>query len=189
MTPDLRPHPALRIGIAQPLMQWSGDRNAESIVRLLERAAGEDARICVFPELSIPGFHRGIRELAKPELLAGWLQSVQAACARHGIGAVLRAPTFPTLLFWPGLMGPEEGLEHLEPPRHVQQAQAMARRLQAYIVQANWPNSLNYPEKSSTTGGSVVVSPGGSIELVLPAAASGIGIFNLGESAFAWLAQ
>jgi predicted amidohydrolase len=244
-------------------MHWSGDRNAESIVGFLERAAAEGAEVCVFPELALPGFHRQIRELAKPDLLAAWLQSVQSACARHGIGTVLGAPTFgaqgqifnsalffdrsgslcstvekmgltapeatffvqgagrpvvklfghrcsavlcrevedlepvcaqfagnhPTLLFWPGLMGPEEGTEHMEPPRHVRQAQDMARRLQSHIVQANWPNSLNYPEKSSTAGRSVVVSPNGNVELALPAAESGLGIFNLGEGSFQWLAQ
>ena len=244
-------------------MQWSGNRNAESVVGFLERAAGESAEVCVFPELAIPGFHRQIRVLAQPKLLAAWLQTVQAACARHDIGAVLGAPTFgaqgeifnsalfldaggnlrstvektgltapeatffvagtqrpvvelfghrcsavlcrevedlepvctqfagvpPTLLFWPGLMGPEEEAEQLEPPRHVRQAQEMARRLQAYVVQANWPNSLNYPEKSSTAGRSVVVSPSGNIELALPMAESGLGIFNLGENSFVWSAQ
>ena len=244
-------------------MQWSGDQNAEAVIGFLERAAGEGAEVCVFPELSIPGFHRQIRELTKPALLAAWLQSVQAACARHGIGAVLGAPTFggdgqvfnsalffdtagrvrgavektgltaaeatffargterpvvelfghqcsavlcrevedlepvctqfagndPTLLFWPGLMGPEEGTEHLEPPRHVRQAQEMARRLESYIVQANWSNSLNYPEKSSTAGRSMVVSPSGAVDLALPLAEPGLGIFNLGESSFTWLSQ
>jgi predicted amidohydrolase len=238
-------------------MQWSGDRNAEAIVGFLERASAEGAEVCVFPELSIPGFHRQIREQAKPDLLAARLETVQAACARRGIGAVLGAPTFdaqgqifnsalfldasgslhstvektgltapeatffvqgverpvvdlfghrcsailcrevedlepvcaqfaenrPTLLFWPGLMGPEEGTEHLEPPRHVRQAQEMARRLRAHIVQANWPNSLNYPEKSSTAGRSVVVSPSGNVEFTLPAAEAGLGIFNLGDEA------
>ena len=244
-------------------MQWSGDKNAETVVEFLERAAGERAEVCAFPELAIPGFHRQIRELARPELMAAWFRAVQEACARYEIGAVLGAPTFgaqsqifnsavfvdaggrlcstvektgltapeatfftagakrpvvelfghrcsavlcrevedlepvraqfvgelPTLLFWPGLMGPEEGTEHLDPPRHVRQAQEMARSLQAHIVQANWPNSLNYPEKSSTAGRSIVVSPSGSIELALPMAESGLGIFNLGESSFVWLAQ
>jgi apolipoprotein N-acyltransferase len=93
----------------------------------------------------------------------------------------------PQLVLWPGLMGPEAGFEHITPPRHVQQAQALAQRLGAWVVQSNWPMNLNYPDLNAKTGASVVVSPAGHLLLTLPQAQAGLAVFNLGESQFEWL--
>lgn len=253
----------MRIAIAQPLMQWSGDDNAAAIVSTIERASANGAGLCVFPELAIPGFHRRIASLAKPDPVAAWLDAVERACARHAVAAVLGAPTFAgdgsirnsaifidetgrtvgsvdkcgltdpeatffargasrpvlrlrersctailcrevedldqvcddlagaavELVFWPGLMSPEKGFEHLDPPRHVQQAQRLARRLGAFVLQANWPNSLNYPDESAKTGASAVISPSGELLFRLPRATAGVGLFTLGESSYRWIAR
>ena len=90
------------------------------------------------------------------------------------------------LVFWPGLMGPEPDAAPLDPPEHVQQAQRMAQRLGAWMVQANWPNALNYPERGATAGRSVVISPEGRVQIALPQAAPGVGIFELGSAALDW---
>ncbi len=84
----------LRIAIAQPFMQWTGDANAANLLRTLEQAAAAGMQLCVFPEAMLPGFHRRIVEFAKPELVSGWLRSIQAACARHAVAATFGAPTF-----------------------------------------------------------------------------------------------
>lgn len=257
------PLPALHIAIAQPPMHWRGEDNTAAIVRLLAEAAADGAQLCVFPELALTGFHRQIAREAQPEAVAGWLAQVQAACARHGIAAVLGAPTFagegrilnsllfideqgrhvgtvdkrgltdpeatffargaqrpvlrlhgvrctgvicreiedhdevcadlaghaPELVFWPGLMNPEDGQEHIDPPQHVQQAQQLAQRLGAYVVQSNWPESLNYPEQGAKTGRSAVISPAGELMFRLPQAAAGLGRFRLGEASHAWHAH
>ena len=257
--PPTRPA-GLRMAIAQPTIYWSGDENTAALLRTLAQAAAQGAQLCVFPELAVTGFHRQIAAAAKPDLVAGWLQAVHAACARHAIAAVVGAPTFgdderiynsmlmidergacvgvvektgltdpeatffargnarpvatlrgqrctavicreiedldavcaqlaghaPELIFWPGLMAPEKGKEHIEPPEHVQHAQQLARRTDAFVVQANWPMTLNYPDLSATTGKSVAISPAGEIVFALPQAAAGLAVFTLGQSACVW---
>lgn len=254
---------ALRIAIAQPTMYWSGDENTEALLKTLGEAAAQGAQLCVFPELALTGFHRQIAAAAQPTLVAGWLDSVHAACARHALAAVVGAPTFgndgriynsmllidhagtcagvvekkgltdpeatffargnarpvvtlqgrrctavicreiedlddictqlqgsaPELIFWPGLMAPEKGKEHLDPPEHVQHAQQLARRTGAFVVQANWPMTLNYPELSATTGKSVVITPAGEIAFALPQAAAGLAVFSLDQSSYVWTPQ
>lgn len=86
--------PSLRIAIAQPLMQWTGDANASNVVRTIEQAAAAGMQLCVFPEAAVPGFNRRIVEFAQPELVAGWLDLIQATCARHAVAATFGAPTF-----------------------------------------------------------------------------------------------
>jgi len=95
----------------------------------------------------------------------------------------------PSVIYWPGLMGPEEGTEHIDPPKHVQNALSLAVRLGAYIVQSNWPNALNYPEKSNNTGRSAVISPTGKLLFRLPQAQPGLAVFSLGDEQYAWHAQ
>lgn len=92
----------------------------------------------------------------------------------------------PDILFWPGLMGPEPGTEDQDPPRHVRLAQQVALRSGAWLVQANWPMSLNHPELSAKTGSSVVIDPAGEIVMTLPQAAVGMAVFALGDNAFDW---
>jgi hypothetical protein len=53
------------------------------------------------------------------------------------------------------------------------------------MVQTNWPNTLNRPEEGIDAGQSCLVSPQGALLFRLPKEASGIGVFNLGETSFA----
>ena len=241
-------------------MYWTGDENAGAVCRTIERAAAAEARLCVFPELAVTGFHRRIAEAAKADLVAGWMRTIAATCARHSIAVAVGAPTFgddgriynsqilvdeqgelagvvekngphrtrgdvlrarrcaagrraagtslhgghlprdrgsrrrlraarrttPEIIFWPGMMGPEDGAEPADPPVHVQQAQELARRTGAHVIQANWPLSLNYPEQSYKTGRSVVIGPTGHIAFALPQAQAGLAVFTLGDSSYAW---
>lgn len=92
----------------------------------------------------------------------------------------------PQIIFWPGMMRPAvDGSEST----HVQHAQQLARCTGAFIIQANWPNSLNYPEESAEAGHSVVLNPSGDELIRLPMAAAGVGVFDLGETTFEWHAQ
>lgn len=250
----------LRIAIAQPVMYWSGQENTQAVLATIEAAAAAQVQLCVFPELAVSGFHRQIAAVAKPELVAPWVGSIQASCARHRIAVAVGAPTFGDdgliynsqllideaghiaavvakkgltdpeatffargnerpvamlhghrctavicreiedgdeicaelagqpldIVFWPGLMGPEEGSENMDPPVHVQRAQRLAVRLNAPVLQSNWPMSLNYPELGAKAGKSVAMQPNGKIALTLPQAQAGMAVFMLGQSSFAW---
>ena len=252
--------PTPRIAVCQPLMQWSGDANADAVISSIAHAAEMGARVCAFPELAVPGFHRQIAGLAQPARVQAWLRAIEAAAADSGVAVTLGAPTFgddgciynsqlfvsergerlgvvekagltapeatfftrgsarpvvalqglrssavicreiedhdavcaqlsahaPQVIYWPGLMGPEQGAAQVDPPHHVQDAQRLAQRLGAYVVQANWPNSLNYPELTPTTGRSAVIAPDGRLLFRLPAAEPGIAVFELGASVYEW---
>lgn len=93
------------------------------------------------------------------------------------------------LVLWPGLMSPDPSKPVTDPPEHVVQAQRIASATQAYVVQANWPNALNNPERSGDAGHSACISPQGVLLFRLPQGEFGVGVFNLGESAFEWHAQ
>ncbi len=95
----------------------------------------------------------------------------------------------PQIIVWPGLMGPDPDKPPTDPPGHVQDAQKLARRTGAYVLQANWPMSLNDPERSAKTGASVVIGPDGKINLMLPQAAAGLGVFALGATHYEWHAN
>ena len=84
----------LRMAIAQQPMSWTTTENVAQIVASLALAAEQGACICVFPELALTGFHRGIREQAVPTVVDPALRQVQAACGAHGIACALGAPTF-----------------------------------------------------------------------------------------------
>ncbi len=90
------------------------------------------------------------------------------------------------IILWPGQMRPDPDKAPQDPPEHVVQAQGLARKTSAYIVQTNWPNALNRPEESKDTGHSVCISPSGEILFHLPREGYGIAIFNLGERKYDW---
>lgn len=90
------------------------------------------------------------------------------------------------IVFWPGAMRPAvDG----SASTHVQHARELARRTGTFVIQSNWPNSLNYPEESAEAGHSMVVGPDGEILLRLPMGEAGVGVFDLGQSSFEWHAQ
>lgn len=253
----------LRVAIGQLQMQWSGEANTRAIVDAIALAAGAGARLCVFPELAVTGFHREIRAQARPDRVAPWLAAIRAACAGHRLSAVVGTPTFGDdggvfnsavfidaagnevgvvekigitpaeatffapgkarpvfslaqrrcsavicreiddfeavgrqlppdacdLLLWPGAMRPAVDGSETDPDAHIKRAQRLAQVSRAFIVQANWPNSLNYPDESAEAGQSAVISPTGALLLRLPTAQPGVGIFDLGEAAFVWCPQ
>jgi predicted amidohydrolase len=93
------------------------------------------------------------------------------------------------LLLWPGQMRPDPDKPPSDPPEHVVQAQALAARLGAYVVQANWPNALNRPGESADTGHSAVIGPTGSLLFRAPKAQPGVAVFTLGAREFSWFAS
>ena len=93
------------------------------------------------------------------------------------------------VILWPGQMRPDPEKPPQDPPAHVVQAQDIARKVSAYVVQTNWPNALNRPEESKDTGHSVCISPSGEILFRLPKEGYGIAAFNLGERAYDWHAS
>ena len=94
------------------------------------------------------------------------------------------------LVFWPSIVGHPPGTI-AEPDREVQdlgyrqRAGEFARRLNAHLVQCNWPNALNTPERNYQ-GESKAYAPDGEILLTLPRDEAGVGVFTLGERAFRW---
>jgi len=86
--------PSPRMAIAQQPMHWTTADNVGQIVAALALAAEQGAVICVFPELALTGFHRGIREQGTQAVVEPALRQVQAACCAHGIACALGAPTF-----------------------------------------------------------------------------------------------
>jgi omega-amidase len=90
------------------------------------------------------------------------------------------------LLVWPGIMRPDPNAADSRVEKHVEDARELALRCGTCIVQANWPNSLNYPAESEFAGQSVVIDPNGEVSLRLPVAKAGVGIFAFGDAQFAW---
>jgi predicted amidohydrolase len=86
--------PALRMAIAQPAMYWTTEQNAARIDATLVIAASQGAQLCLFPELALTGFHRGIREQAQPDIVARALRRVRTASRERHIACALGAPTF-----------------------------------------------------------------------------------------------
>lgn len=95
-------------------------------------------------------------------------------------------PEAPKLLLWPGQMRPDPELPACDPPGHVVQAQHLAARLNAHVVQANWPNALNRPEESAGCGHSAVIDPTGTLLFRAPRAEPGVAVFTLGERRWEW---
>jgi predicted amidohydrolase len=252
------------MAIAQQPMKWTTAKNVEYIVAALALAAAQGASICVFPELALTGFHRGIREQADPAIVEPALQQVQVACRAHGNACALGAPTFESsgavlnsylhmdaiggvistvskngltpaeqtffkagterpvkqfedhacttvmcreiddlesiavqlqaesadLIFWPSLVGNPPGTVHPTPEDtadlgYFKRTAVLAQRLDAFVVQSNWPNALNTPE-STYLGESKVYARDGEILLTLPRDQAGVGVFTLGEREFHW---
>lgn len=90
------------------------------------------------------------------------------------------------LVFWPGAMRPDPEKPPADPPEHVVRAQELARMTGAHVVQANWPESLNYPEQSADCGESAVIDPTGALVLRLPRAQPGVAIVTLGSADCEW---
>lgn len=86
--------PRPRMAIAQQPMRWTTADNVAQIVAALALSAEQGAGLCVFPELALTGFHRGIREQGTRAVVELALRQVQAACRTHAIACALGSPTF-----------------------------------------------------------------------------------------------
>lgn len=93
------------------------------------------------------------------------------------------------LIFVPGALRQDPDKPRADPPEYVRDIQRLAKATSAYVVQTNWPNALNRPEESVEGGGSTVAGPDGDVLFRLPAQASGVGIFTLGDRHFEWHPQ
>lgn len=255
------------MAIAQQTMHWTTNDNVAGMLKLLELAANKGARLCVFPELALTGFHRGIRSEANPTIVEPALEKIQTACRLLQIACAFGAPQFaaeggifnsyllvnaqgnftlnyakngltpseetffaagskrPTadfdgltcatvmcremddfdavtrsfishrvdLVLWPSLVGHPPGTIHetdedTNDLGYVKRAGAIAKRLQSYVVQSNWPNALNNPE-STYMGESKVYAPTGDILITLPRDQAGVGVFTLGHTTLDWTAS
>lgn len=252
-------HSGLRIAIGQIRMHWSIEGNLAEMLDAMALASREGAQLCLFPELTLPGFHREIVSLAKPDLIGEAIDVLRAECARLALVIAFGAPSFDgslirntcfllgrngetlatihkngltgaeasffaagvdrpvvsccglassvivcreiedadviwrqlgaegvELLLWPGQMRPDPARPASDPPAHVLQAQMLARRLGAHLIQANWPNALNRPSESAEAGHSAVIAADGSLLFRVPKAQAGVAVFNLGEREFSW---
>jgi hypothetical protein len=89
----------------------------------------------------------------------------------------------------PGALRQDPDRPRSDPPEYVRNLQRLAAATRAFVVHTNWPNALNRPEESIEGGGSTVASPTGEVLFRLPRQAAGVGVFNLGETAFDWHAE
>ncbi len=125
----------------------------------------------------------------RPVVMLCGLQTSAVLCIEiHDIEDTVEqfAQTKIDLIVWPGIMRPDPSSNIASAERNIQDAQTVARKTRSWIVQANWPNSLNYPAESEFAGRSVVIDPEGEITLRLPIASAGVAVFNLGETHFDW---
>ena len=95
------------------------------------------------------------------------------------------------LVFWPSIVGHAPGTI-AEPQREVQdlgylqRAGEFARRLNAHLVQCNWPHTLNTPDQRYQ-GESKAYAPTGELLLTLPRDEAGVAVFSLGARDYRWL--
>jgi len=75
-------------------MHWTIEGNLSEMLSAMHVAKREGADLCVFPELAVPGFHREIVNLAKPDLIANAVQALQAESAKLSLATAFGAPTF-----------------------------------------------------------------------------------------------
>jgi omega-amidase len=107
------------------------------------------------------------------------IEDVELVCTQLPAGSV-------DLILWPGAIRPAIGSNESTAITAEACAREIARRCNAYVVQANWPNSLNYPEESEFAGQSIVIDPQGEELMRLPVSQAGIATFELGARVFDW---
>ena len=83
-----------RIAIAQISMHWSTAENVAAILRAMELASSQGAKLCAFSELAVTGYHRQIGREATPEGVSAAIRELQANCSRLSLCIAVGAPTF-----------------------------------------------------------------------------------------------
>jgi len=91
----------------------------------------------------------------------------------------------PDIVFWPSFIG--RPAKEAEDAHYLPLAREMAQRLNCYVLQANWPVSLNVLD-ALNMGESAVIAPDGNLLFSLPRNAAGLAVFRLGDSKYRWLA-
>lgn len=96
------------------------------------------------------------------------------------------------LVFWPSMVGNPPGTIHPTPEDtadlgYFKRTAVLAQRLDAFVVQSNWPQALNTPDHTHL-GESKVYDAAGALLLTLPRDEAGVGVFNLGERHYHWTA-
>jgi len=91
-------------------------------------------------------------------------------------------------LLWPCFSSVHEQLPSDIEQMSYEQAQRVAKQLEAVVLQSNWANSLNSPEITNT-GGSVFVSSEGTKIAAAPLGESGFGIVDSVDLSFEWFGR
>lgn len=83
------------------------------------------------------------------------------------------------LVFWPGVISwDNDPYAHPDDDVTIEIAQTSARILGSYLVQCNWPNSVNRPELTAM-GGSLVISPTGELLQQCPLDEAGVSVVTV----------
>ena len=82
------------IAVDQLRMHWTCAGNTAAMRRAIERAADAGARIVVFPELAVTGFHRRIAREAEAATVQAAVEALAAVAAARSVAVVFGAPTF-----------------------------------------------------------------------------------------------
>ena len=90
----------------------------------------------------------------------------------------------PDIIFWPSFIG--RPVAEVEDAHYLPLAREMAQTLGSYVLQANWPESLNVPD-ALAMGESAVIAPDGELLFSLPRNAKGLAVFRLGDRQYRWL--
>lgn len=183
---DLAARLGLAIALGAPTFAEGGERrNSHVLIDETGSIAATVSKIGLTePEATFfePGRDRPVVSLAGTACTAIICREVED----HDSVVSQLAGTGVRLILWPGQMRPDPAKPVQEPPAYVVRAQALAKAVNAYIVQTNWPNALNRPEESEHTGHSACVSPTGELLFRLPKQGFGVGSFTLGERAYTW---
>jgi len=84
------------VAIAQIAMRWSTSENLEAILRAMDLARSQGAKICGFSELAVTGFHRHIAREALRAPVQAAIRRLQGRCADLGLAIAVGAPSFGT---------------------------------------------------------------------------------------------
>ncbi|RXJ72135.1 hypothetical protein CS022_17875 [Veronia nyctiphanis] len=88
----------MKLGIVQMPMAWTSEENTKVMCDVLNQHSYLD--IVLFPELSISGFHRNIREEIKADKISEAVRQIANACRASKIAAFVGSPTINNGLYY-----------------------------------------------------------------------------------------
>lgn len=110
--------------------------------------------------------------------LAGWPCSA-VLCREVDDTIELPAVAGPKLIFWPSYIGAQDL------PGYLPGAKRWAREHEAWLLQCNWPVSLNEPATRGL-GGSLLIAPDGVVRATLPEDEIGWALLSLPDGGCVW---